>query len=247
MIFFSYCWHRDGIMRKIISEKGKNKMHILIAEDEKSLALSLQKSLMAEGFEASVVHDGQAVFDFLKEAEPDLIILDWRMPYVSGYEVCSTLRKQGNHIPIILLTALSDISNKIDALNAGADDYITKPFAFKELLARINAIIRRTMKPTGYLKFGSCSLDLINHELKSEIGRLKLSEKEFDLLYYLIQHKNSIITREQIAKDVWHLNFLPSTNFIEATIKNLRKKLYEITRCNQIKTVYGEGYTLIEE
>ena len=247
MIFFSYCWHWYGIMRKIISEKGKNKMHILIAEDEKSLALSLQKSLMAEGFEASVVHDGQAVFDFLKEAEPDLIILDWRMPYVSGYEVCSTLRKQGNHIPIILLTALSDISNKIDALNAGADDYITKPFAFKELLARINAIIRRTMKPTGSLKFGSCSLDLINHELKSEIGRLKLSEKEFDLLYYLIQHKNSIITREQIAKDVWHLNFLPSTNFIEATIKNLRKKLYEITRCNQIKTVYGEGYTLIEE
>ena len=247
MIFFSYCWHQDRIMRKIISEKGKNKMHILIAEDEKSLALSLQKSLMAEGFEATVVHDGQAVFDFLKEAEPDLIILDWRMPYVSGYEVCSTLRKQGNHIPIILLTALSDISNKIDALNAGADDYITKPFAFKELLARINAIIRRTMKPTGSLKFGSCSLDLINHELKSEIGRLKLSEKEFDLLYYLIQHKNSIITREQIAKDVWHLNFLPSTNFIEATIKNLRKKLYEITRCNQIKTVYGEGYTLIEE
>ncbi len=222
-------------------------MHILIAEDEKSLALSLQKSLLAEGFEASVVYDGQAVFDFLKKESADLLILDWRMPFVSGYEVCATLRKQGKRMPIILLTALSDISNKIDALNAGADDYITKPFAFKELLARINAIMRRTGKSGDVLAFGSCSLDLINHVLKSEVGQLKLSDKEFELLHYLIQHKNSIITREQIAKDVWHLNFLPSTNFIEATIKNLRKKLFEITRCNQIKTVYGEGYTFIEE
>ncbi len=222
-------------------------MHILIAEDEKSLALSLQKSLIAEGFEASVVYDGKAVFEFLKQTQPDLIILDWRMPYITGYEVCATLRKQGNYVPIILLTALSDISNKIDALNAGADDYITKPFAFKELLARINAIFRRTSTPKGLIKFGSCSLDIINHELRSDIGRLKLSEKEFELLYYLIQHKNSIITREQIARDVWNLDFLPATNFIEATIKNLRKKLMEVTHCNQIKTVYGEGYTFIEE
>lgn len=106
-------------------------MHILIAEDEQSLAHSLQKSFQAEGFKASVVYNGQAVFDFLEDDDSiDLLLLDWRMPGKNGYEVCKTLRSQGNKTPIILLTALSDISNKVEALNAGADDYITKPFAF---------------------------------------------------------------------------------------------------------------------
>ncbi len=222
-------------------------MHILIAEDEKSLAHSLQKSFTAEGFQASVVYDGQATLNFLEEHDVDLLLLDWRMPKLSGYEVCKTIRAQGNKIPIILLTALSDVSNKVQALNAGADDYITKPFAFKELLARIQAVARRADNAKEYLSFGDCKLNLINHELQSQQGVLKLSEKEFELLYYFMQHKNTIVTKEQIARDVWHLNFLPSTNFIEATIKNLRKKISELTDCNHIKTVYGEGYTFIEE
>ncbi|NOX89862.1 MAG: response regulator transcription factor [Calditrichaeota bacterium] len=222
-------------------------MHILIAEDEKSLAQSLQKSFLAEGFEASVVFDGKSALEFIKSHSVDLLLLDWRMPGLSGYEVCKKLHSQGNKIPIILLTALSDVSNKVQALNAGADDYITKPFAFKELMARIQAVSRRFKNASDSLSFGSCSLNLITHEIKSEKGNLKLSEKEFELLFYFVQHKNSIITREQIATDVWKLNFLPSTNFIETTIKNLRKKLGEITDCNHIKTVYGEGYTFIEE
>ena len=223
-------------------------MHILIAEDEQSLAHSLQKSFQAEGFEATVVYDGNAVLDILSNDDSiDLLLLDWRMPGLSGYEVCKTLRSQGNKIPIILLTALSDISNKVEALNAGADDYITKPFAFKELIARINAVLRRVESTKESLKFGQCQLNVVNHEIRSQRGQVKLSEKEFELLYYFAQHKNTIITREQIAKDIWGLNFLPSTNFIEATIKNLRKKLAEVTDCHHIKTVYGEGYTFIEE
>ncbi len=223
-------------------------MHILIAEDEQSLAHSLQKSFQAEGFKASVVYDGQEVLDFLENDDSvDIILLDWRMPKKNGYEVCKTLRAQGNKTPILLLTALNDISNKVEALNAGADDYITKPFAFKELIARVNAVLRRVQNSKESLKFGQCVLNIVNHEIRSPRGQIKLSEKEFELLYYFAQHKNSIITREQIAKDIWNLNFLPTTNFIEATIKNLRKKLAEITDCHHIKTVYGEGYTFIEE
>ncbi len=223
-------------------------MHILIAEDEKSLAHSLQKSFQAEGFDASVVYDGQATLDYLaKDDSIDLLILDWRMPIKNGYEVCKTLRSSGNKMPIILLTALSDISNKVEALNAGADDYITKPFAFKELFARINAVLRRVHSTKEILRFGKCELNVVNHELYSAKGKIKLSEKEFELLYYFSKHKNEIISREKIAKDVWNLNFLPSTNFIDATVKNLRKKLAEITDCHHIKTVYGEGYTFLEE
>ena len=223
-------------------------MHILIAEDEQSLAHSLQKSFQAEGFKATVVYDGQAVLNLLKEDDSfDLLLLDWRMPGKTGYEVCKTIRSMGNKIPIILLTALSDNSNKVEALDAGADDYITKPFAFKELFARINAVLRRVQSTKEILKFGECQLSIVNHEINSPKGQVKLSEKEFELLYYFAQHKNTIITREQIAKDIWGLNFLPSTNFIEATIKNLRKKLIEVTDCHHIKTVYGEGYTFIEE
>ncbi|MHB2153424.1 response regulator transcription factor [Calditrichota bacterium GD2] len=223
-------------------------MHILIAEDEQSLAHSLQKSFEAEGYTASVVYDGDAVLDFLKQNDSvDLLLLDWRMPGKSGYEVCKALRSQGDKIPIILLTALNDLSNKVEALNAGADDYITKPFAFKELIARINAVLRRVQSSKEVLKFGSCILNVVNHEIHSPKGKTKLSEKEFELLYYFAQRKNSIITRDQIARDIWNLNFLPTTNFIEATIKNLRKKLAEITDCHHIKTVYGEGYTFIDE
>ncbi len=222
-------------------------MHILIAEDEKELANSLKKSLAAEGYEVSIACDGEQTLDLLRARKYDALLLDWRMPKMSGLDVCKTLRSEGNDIPIILITALSDIANKIEALHHGADDYITKPFSFEEVLARITAVRRRYESHSDRIKFDGLELDLHKRMLHFSNGSLKLPEKEFELLTYFLDHQNTIINKETLAKDVWQLPFLPTTNFIEATVKNLRKKLEDISPAKFIKTVYGEGYIFVTE
>lgn len=222
-------------------------MDILIAEDESPLAHSLKKSLEAEGHEASIAFDGLKALEELERKKFDALLLDWRMPKLSGLEVCRTLRQKGYDIPILLITALSDISNKIEALDVGADDYITKPFSFAEVYARLKAVIRRSQNKQPTLNFGPLTLDLLSHTLKVDQETIKLPEMEFELLRYLIDHKQMIVTKEQLARDVWKLPFLPSTNFIEVTIKNLRKKLESMGLPPHIKTIYGEGYSIIDD
>ncbi len=170
------------------------------------------------------------------------------MPKANGLEVCKSLRKQGNQIPIILLTALGDISNKIEAFNAGADDYITKPFSFDEVLARINAVMRRSKLSKDLLEFENLTLDLSKRVVITRDNKfIHLTDKEFDLLRVLIQQKGEIVSKEQLCKVVWDLTFVPQTNICEATVKNLRKKLEESTGKKYIKTIYGEGYLLIAD
>jgi DNA-binding response OmpR family regulator len=222
-------------------------MHILVAEDEKQIAQSLKKGLEAEGFSARLAKDGKEALNIMLREKFDAILLDWRMPEVSGIDVCRQLRASGDQTPIILLTALSDISNKIEALDVGADDYITKPFSFEEVIARIRAVVRRSQTPATALTFDDLKLDLMSRLLRSSHGELKLPEMEFVLLKYFIQHKNSIISKEQLARDVWKLPFMPTTNFIEATVKNLRKKLEEFSSKKYIQTIYGEGYLFIAD
>ncbi len=222
-------------------------MKILIAEDEFYIAQSLKKSLQAERFVADIAEDGESTLNKITNGKYDALILDWRMPKVSGLEVCKKLREEGNEIPIILLTALTELSNKVQALNVGADDYITKPFSFEEVLARLNAVLRRRQNETHTLSIGRLTLDLVTHNLHKEEETIKLPEMEFELLRYLIQHKQMILSKEQLAKEVWQLPFLPNTNFIEATIKNLRKKLKQFGASVSVKTIYGEGYCLIED
>ncbi len=175
----------------------------------------------------------------------DVLILDWRMPKLSGLEVCKRIRQSGNNIPIILLTALNDISNKVEALNTGADDYITKPFSFEEVSARINAVMRRFRLTTNSIHFGDFSLDLISRVVITPNGQIKLSDKEFELLKFFLLNKGTILSKEQISSEVWKLNFTPQTKIVEAAIKNLRKKLEEQTGHKFIKTIYGEGYIFI--
>jgi DNA-binding response OmpR family regulator len=229
----------------IIFDPRGTKMNILVAEDERHIAQALKKNIESEGHEVYLAFDGEKALSLNSEINPDLILLDWRMPKLSGFQVCQELRKSGNPVPIILLTALDDISNKVDALNAGADDYITKPFSFEELLARINAIFRRSMSPQNQIIFANLSLDLIHHELTCAENKIKLPDMEFELLRYLLENKNSIVNKEQLCKDVWKLSFQPMTNFIEVTIKNLRKKLEDISGQKYIKSVYGEGYIFV--
>ncbi|MGD9899586.1 MAG: response regulator transcription factor [Calditrichaceae bacterium] len=222
-------------------------MHILIADDEKQIARSLKKSIEAEGYKVTLAFDGGETLELIKNKRFDAVLLDWRMPRLNGIEVCKNLRDSGNDIPILLLTALSDLSNKVEALNLGADDYITKPFSVEEIIARIAAVTRRNNFGNSKIYFGDFELDLLHRTLKTPDDEIKLPEMEFELLKYLLENKNIIISKEQLSSDVWDIDFQPVTNFIEATVKNLRKKLEAHCGKKFIKTIYGEGYIFIAD
>ena len=222
-------------------------MEILIAEDDEQIANSLRKNFAEDGNPVMIAKDGEEAIHFLKSISFDVILLDWRMPKVSGIEVCHYIRESGSKVPIILLTALSQVKNKVEALNLGADDYVTKPFSFDELAARINAVVRRYQSNTNELIFNDITLDLIGRKVKTPRGEIYLSGKEFDLIKYFILHKGSIMSKEDICKEVWGVNFVPSTNVVEATVKNLRRKIEDNYGKNLIKSIYGEGYLFIVE
>ncbi len=217
-------------------------MEILIAEDEIRIADSLKKNFLQSGHHAIIAKDGEETLSMLHKIQFDLLLLDWRMPKLSGLEVCRKIRSGGSEIPIILLTALTDISNKVEALNAGADDYITKPFSFTEVMARINAVARRYKSSANSIVFGDNTLNLITRVVTTPKTQIKLTDKEFDLLKFFLDNRGIIISKELICEKVWNLPFSPKTNIVEAAVKNLRKKLEETTEQKFIKTIYGEGY-----
>ena len=226
-------------------KKDENKMRILIVEDEKKIADSLRKNFNDEGFDTKVCFDGSDALEVISKEKFDLILLDWRLPEITGVEVCKRIRNANNRTPVILLTALSNISNKVEALNCGADDYITKPFSFEEVLARVNALIRRYKLSQNMIEFEKMSLNLITHTLETETGSIKLPEMEFELLKYFLENQDRIVSREVLCEDVWKLKYTPTTNVVEVTVKNLRKKLEEYSNNKFIKSVYGEGYLFI--
>ncbi|MCU0414835.1 MAG: response regulator transcription factor [Ignavibacteriaceae bacterium] len=223
-------------------------MEILIAEDEIQIAEPLRKNFLEEGHHSMIAADGQQALQMLEKVKFDIILLDWKMPKLSGLEVCRMVREKGDSTPILLLTALTQISNKVEALNAGADDYITKPFSFDELYARVKAIRRRFNIEHDALEHDLISMNLLDRKVQSKNGKLiELTEKEFDLLKHFIINKGIIISKEKLCQSVWGLNFVPQTNVCEVTVKNLRKKIEEVTGKKYVKTIYGEGYILIDE
>lgn len=222
-------------------------MKILIVDDEKSLANSLKKRLEAENFDVILAFDGEKALKEVINHSFDIILLDWKMPKLCGVDVCKQIRMLNLETPIIFLTAVNDISSKVDALNLGADDYLTKPFEFDELNARIHSLLRRVKNFNKNVKCGKFCIDLVDHLIFNSEKKIKLTEREFELLNFLISHKGEILSKSMIIDKVWGLNFIPETNFIEVTIKNLRRKLEELTSSKLIKTVYGEGYVFIEE
>jgi len=222
-------------------------MNVLIVEDEKQIADSLRKSFNSEGHDCIVCYDGECALEMISSKSFDILLLDWRIPKVSGIEVCKRVREAENQTPIILLTALSDIKNKIEAFNFGADDYITKPFSFEEVLARINAVVRRYKSTINRIEFDNLSLNLMKHTMQNSDEEMKLPEMEFELLKYFLEHRACILSRETLCEDVWKLPFTPSTNVVDVTVKNLRKKLEELSNKKYIKTAYGEGYIFITE
>lgn len=222
-------------------------MQILIVEDDEQIASSLKKNLLVEGHSALIAGDGEDALKKISKIEFTAILLDWRIPKLTGIEVCKRIRENGINTPIILLTALSDISNKIEALNAGADDYITKPFSFDEVMARLNAVVRRFKTVENEIMFGTSTLKLLTRELETHKGMVELSDKEFSLLKYFLRNRGIIISKQKLSEEVWELPFSSSSNVIEATVKNLRKKLESSTDKQYIKTAYGEGYIFIAD
>jgi len=220
-------------------------MRILIIEDEKKVAGFLKNGLKEEGYAVDNAFDGQTGFDMAVENEYDIIILDLMLPGLDGITLCKKLREEGNHTPILMLTAREAVKDRVIGLDAGADDYMTKPFAFEELLARVRVILRkRPITQELKLEIGDLILDLITHKVKRGGDEIELTTKEYALLEFLMRNAGTIVTRTMIAEHVWDINFETFTNVIDVYINYLRNKIDRDHDEKLIHTVRGRGYVL---
>ncbi|NET52240.1 MAG: response regulator transcription factor [Merismopedia sp. SIO2A8] len=220
-------------------------IQIVVVEDEEKLARFVEMELGYEGYEVSVAHDGLTGLTKIRDVDPDLIILDWMMPGMTGVEVCRRLRQTGVKTPVILLTAKDEVSDRVAGLDAGADDYLVKPFSIEELLARIRAHLRRTQDDDNEtLRFDDLSLDRQTREVFRGKRAIELTAKEFDLLEYLLSYPRQVITRDRILEEVWGYDFMGDSNIIEVYIRYLRLKLEAEGESRIIQTVRGVGYVL---
>lgn len=222
-------------------------MRVLIVEDEHKIAQSIKKGLEQENYVVDVVFDGKTGLDFATSESYDILILDRMLPEVDGTEIAKKLRATHIHTPILMLTAKGEIADRVTGLDSGADDYLTKPFAFVELLARIRALTRRPAKTTGItLRIADLSLDTLTYEVKRQGKTIQLSNKEFGLLEYLLRHKNTTVTKEQIINHVWSYDADVLPNSVEVYIKHLREKIDRPFAGSLIQTVRGFGYKIAE-
>lgn len=220
-------------------------MRILIVEDEHRIANTIKKGLEDEHYAVDVAYDGETGLDLASGEEYDLIILDLLLPKIDGLTICKTLRKSNIHTPILVLTAKGQTSDKVATLDAGADDYLTKPFSFEELLARIRALSRRPQKSLdSNLTADNLTLNTKSFEVKRNDKIIQVSSKEFSLLEYLMRNKGRVVTKNEIIAHVWDYdsNILPNT--VEVYIRNLRNKVDFPFKKNLIKTARGFGYKI---
>lgn len=221
-------------------------MRILIAEDEVHLAEAVSQILKKNNYSVDMVHDGRSGLDYAQSGIYDLLLLDIMMPEMDGITVLKKLRSEGNHTPVILLTAKGELSDKVTGLDYGADDYIAKPFATEELLARIRAALRRKgeVVPEDGLKFGDIELNTTQLKLSVQGKEIKLNLKENELLELLIARKQAITSKEQIIEKLWGFDSEVEYNNVEVYISFLRKKLTFLHSTVRINTIRGVGYVL---
>jgi len=218
---------------------------ILLVEDEEKLAKFVQMELSYEDYDVTVANDGLSGLMTARDVEPDLVLLDWMMPGLSGVEVCRRLRATGFKEPIILMTAKDDVADRVAGLDAGADDYVVKPFSIEELLARVRAHLRRNQpQEVDTLQFQNLTLNRKTREVKRGDRSIELTAKEFDLLDYLMNHPRQVLTRDRILEEVWGYDFMGDSNIIEVYIRYLRLKLEAEGEKRLIQTVRGVGYVL---
>lgn len=222
---------------------------ILVVDDNETLLRMLQRTLAYEGFQVLSAADGRAALRTIESHKPDLVILDWLMPEMDGITVVRRLRGLADNIPILMLTARDAVEHRVEGLNSGADDYLVKPFAPDELLARVNALLRRTdhASPQQALNYADLSLDPKSRETRRGERRFELTPTEFDLLHFLLRHPRQVLTRQQILEAVWGYDFAGEDNVLEVYIGYLRKKSEASGEPRLIQTARGIGYMLREE
>lgn len=216
-------------------------MHILIVEDEAGIVQFIQQGLEEEGYKITSASDGLMGFQLTQKENFDLILLDWMLPKMTGLELCKAIRLKNNRTPIIFLTAKDTIQETIEGLKAGANDYIKKPFSFDELVERIK-IHFRNHKENEILTLGAIEIDTVKHQVLINKNEVALTQREFELLSYLVTNKGKVCTRTQIIEDVWDIHFEYDTGVIDVFINAIRKKLNLKIEEDYIKTVRGVGY-----
>jgi DNA-binding response OmpR family regulator len=222
-------------------------VRILVAEDERKLLRSLQRGLEAEGYSVTAAPDGITARAQLGSQDFDAVVLDWMMPGKDGVSVAADLRAGGSTVPILLLTARDAVEDRVRGLDAGADDYLVKPFAFAELVARLRALLRRGRSDREtVLRCGDVEVDLLARRVARAGVEVELRPREFEVLAYLVRHRGSVVTRAMLGRDVWREPAHHLTNVIEVTITLLRKKLDRPGREPLIRTVRGVGYAIGE-
>lgn len=223
-------------------------MHILVVEDEKKVASFIKRGLEAANYSVDVEHDGQAGLNRILEGDYDLVILDVMLPTLDGLSIMKKIRQQQLSVPVLLLTARVTVADKITGLDLGADDYLTKPFAFEELLARVRALLRRGGQATSpLLTVADLRLDPVTREVTRGGRRIELTAKEFALLEFFLRRHEQILSRAVIAQHVWGVDYDTFTNVIDVYVNYLRKKIDDECAVKLIHTVRGAGYVLKEE
>jgi two-component system response regulator MprA len=225
-------------------------MRILVVDDDQAVRDSLRRSLAFNGYDVELAGDGLAALESIARNRPDAVVLDVMMPRLDGLEACRRLRSAGEDLPILVLTARDAVSDRVAGLDAGADDYLPKPFALEELLARLRALLRRTQpafsSESGQLSFADLTLDPLAREVTRGERTVRLTRTEFNLLELLMRHPRQVLTRSQILEEVWGFDFPTTANSLEVYVGYLRRKTESEGEPRLIHTVRGIGYALRE-
>jgi heavy metal response regulator len=220
-------------------------MRVLVVEDERRIADFIGRGLSEQGYAVDIAYDGDEALQWADVAEFDVIVLDVMLPVRDGIEVCHVLRQRGTRTPILMLTARDAVEDRVRGLDSGADDYLVKPFAFAELLARLRALARRQLAALGsVLRVGDLTLDTTTRQAFRQDKVIPLTTKEYALLDYLMRYPHQVLTRTMIAEHVWNYDFDNATNVIDVHIRNLRRKIDDPFPTKLIQTVRGAGYRI---
>jgi DNA-binding response OmpR family regulator len=224
-------------------------MRVLIVEDERKISAYVKRGLEEQGYAVDAAYTGKEALDFADAAPYDLILLDILLPEMDGLTVCRELRRQGNRAPVLMLTARDTIDDRVAGLDAGADDYLVKPFALKELLARLRALTRRTadVPKSPVLQLADLTLDTLTRRVKRGNKTIELAAKEYAVLECLLREPERVLTRTQIAEHVWNYDVYNQSNIVDVYIKNLRRKIDDNFDVKLIHTIRGAGYRLSVE
>jgi two-component system, OmpR family, response regulator MprA len=238
-----------------MAKAGNDGAQILVVEDERAIASAIRRGLIFEGYQVHVADTGTRALDIARENMPDLVVLDIMIPGIDGIQVCRRLRAAGEDVPILMLTARDDVADRVAGLDAGADDYLVKPFAFEELVARIRALLRRRERRDEesarfggeVLRYEDLELDTTTRFAHRNGRRIELTTREFDLLLLFLRHPNQVLPRHVIMERVWGYDFPGESNVLEVYVKNLRRHLEANGEPRLLQTVRGAGYVLRRE